>query len=273
MDRPSPLLELLERSVGGLDYCVQALGTSFPAPVRVAQGNRFVFRHMQHDDLLLSYLKLVKIASHHNAAMILLRAGYVHEVYALCRMIDEACEDVLFMATPLGEGGQESDDQRKFIEEFFQEEFGNSDDPLGSLQGRDRVSRRRIHAALSKLPTKDGDPSTGQAVARTLYQAFSGFVHGAYVHIMELFGGNPARFHTRGMLNTPRMAECETNHVNYLLRSLFMVELVARRAIRADITDKALALSTELARQTGCLKADGVASAEARRARGRIPPS
>ena len=31
----------------------------------------------------------------------------------------------------------------------------------------------------------------------------SGFVHGAYPHIMELYGGNPPHFHLNGMLGTP----------------------------------------------------------------------
>jgi hypothetical protein len=30
------------------------------------------------------------------------------------------------------------------------------------------------------------DPSTGNAIARMLYRMFSGYVHGAYVHVMEL---------------------------------------------------------------------------------------
>jgi hypothetical protein len=266
------LVELLQETVFGLDECVQALSSSFPAPQRVKTGDHVNFRHAWQDDLLLSFLKAVKIASHNNACIVLLNAGFIQEVYALCRMIDEAGEDIQFMAAPLGESGP-SDDQRRFIDEFFQEEFDKPDDPLASAQKRARVSRRSIHAAVSRIPAEGRNPSRTQALAQTLYKTFSGFIHGAYVHIMELFGGNPGRFHTRGMLGTPRMQECLHNHVNYVYRSLLAVEIVARRSNRADVTDRACELSIRLARETGCLNAEGIAIAERRRARGLATPS
>jgi hypothetical protein len=266
------LRQLLEETVSGLDECVQALSSSFEAPVWVTVAGRPAYRHGEQTDLLLSFLKAVRIASAHNAAMILMRAGFVQEIYALCRMIDEAGEDITFMATPLGDSGA-SEDQRRFIEEFFQEEFDDPDDLVASARSRDRVSRTRIHAAVSKLTGEGGNPSREQAVARTLYRAFSGFVHGAYVHIMELYVGNPPRFHTRGMLGTPRIRECEENHVSYLCRALLAVETVARRADRADVTDRLCELSINLAKKTGCLNAEGIARAEQRRAQGLVRPS
>jgi hypothetical protein len=91
---PARLFEILRETVAGLDVCVQKLVTSFPLPVRVKVNGIESFRHREHDDQLLSYLKLVKIASHNNAAIVLLRSGFVQEVYALCRMIDEACTKI-----------------------------------------------------------------------------------------------------------------------------------------------------------------------------------
>jgi hypothetical protein len=249
------LQQLLEDTVSGLDDCVQELSSSFPRPLRVQSRSGFVFRHAEQDDRLLSFLKAVRIASLHNAAIVLLRAGFVQETYALCRMTDEACEDIWFMATPLGEGGQASKDQVRFHEEFFQEEFDDSEDLLSSSK-RDRVPRQRIRAAVNRIGERP-DPSTDQAVARTLFQAFSGFIHGPYVHIMQQYGGLPPRFHTRGMLGTPREDEGVKNHVHYLYRSLLAVEGVARRAGRADVVDRLFALSSELARKTRCAKVRG----------------
>ena len=115
--------------------------------------------------------------------------GFAQETYALCRVIDEACEDIWFMAAPLGEGSEPSQDQHRFLNEFFQEEFSDTDDPLSTTK-RDRVSRHRIRAAMNRVGGEArADPSTDQAVARTLYQAFSGFIHGAYVHIRQAVDG------------------------------------------------------------------------------------
>ena len=102
--RLARLLEIVTEAVVGLDGCVESLGSSFPLPHVVEVNGMPVFRHQRKNDLLLSYLKLVKIASHQNAAIVLIRAGYVQEVYTLCRMIDEAIEDVYFMASPLDDG-------------------------------------------------------------------------------------------------------------------------------------------------------------------------
>jgi hypothetical protein len=78
---PTHLLEILSEVVTGLDGCVQELATSFPAPQGITRDGSFVFRHrrQQQNTLLMPFLKLVKIASHNNAALVLARAGYVQE--------------------------------------------------------------------------------------------------------------------------------------------------------------------------------------------------
>jgi hypothetical protein len=270
---PDRLLEIVAEAVSGIDACVQALASSFPLPARTVVNETLVFRHQRKDDLLLSYLKLVKIASHHNAALVLILAGYPQEVYALCRMIDEACEDIGFMATPL-DNGKPSSHQLRFIAEFYQEEFSGADF-VESQQERDRVPRKKVRAGGSRIGGEiEGlDPAAHLKNVGALAGTFSGFVHGAYVHLMELFGGNPPRFHTRGMLGTPRMQECLGNHVNHLYRSLLAVELVGQRTYREDIVYGALDLSTALARQTKCVDADGVRLLVERRKRPLVKPS
>ena len=240
---PAHLMAILNETVAGLDACVQKLATTFPLPRRVIVHGLRTFRHHDQDDLLLSFLKLIKIASHNNAAIVLLSEGYVQEVYALCRMIDEAIEDIHFMATPLGEDGTPGRHQIAFIEEFFQEEFSGTD-PVKSHQSRDRVTREKVRAGISRIggKTKERNPSLEVEIGRVLSGTFSGYVHGAYVHIMDLFGGEAPHFHTRGMLGTPRMQECLGSHVNYVYRSLLAVEGVGYRAFREDVAHGALDL-------------------------------
>jgi len=125
------LIQLLQDTVSGLDECVQAPSSNFPSPVLVATGSHSAFRHSeeQQTDFLLPYLKVVKIASANNAAIVLLREGFVHETYALCRMIDEASEDVWFMSTPLSEDGNPSGEFRRHRD----------------LRSRSEASDRRAH--------------------------------------------------------------------------------------------------------------------------------
>jgi hypothetical protein len=51
------------------------------------------------------------------------------------------------------------------------------------------------------------DPSRRIELYRTISKVYSGFVHGASPHIMEMYGGDPPHFHTKGMLGTPRIEE------------------------------------------------------------------
>src|ERR1019366_7441689 len=271
---PARLLEILRESVGGLDACAQRLFGSFQLPERVEAGGLRTFRYRQQDDLLLSYLKLVKIASHNNAAIVLLDQGYVQEVYAVCRMIDEACEDITFMAMPLGEAAQSSAQQRRFINEFFQEECSDSEpDPVKGNQSRDRVSRAKVRAGISGIARDRGNPSDEVAVGRVLSNVFSGYVHGAYVHLMEMFGGNPPQFHTRGMLGTPRIQECLGNHANHVYRSLLAAQQVGTRAYREDVVYLAIDLSIALARQTKCVQGEAIEAMEGRRKRPLVKPA
>jgi hypothetical protein len=266
------LVGILDEAVAGLDQCVQALSSSFELPQRVIVNGLEIFRHLNQDDLLLSFMQLLKIASHNNAAMVLIRAGFVNEVYALCRMIDEACEDIHFMQEPNGEDGRPTKQQVTFVDEFFQEEFSGQD-LVESHNSRDRVSRQKIRAANARLGADQVklDPSTEVKLTAALYGAFSGFVHGAYVHLMELFNGR--YFHTRGMLGTPRIQECLANQVNHVFRSLLIVEGVGYRAFREDVVHRALDCSIALARQTKCLKAAGIESMVARRAQPLVKPT
>jgi hypothetical protein len=268
------LVGILDEAVAGLDQCVQVLSSSFELPQRVVLNGMEVFRHANQNDLLLSFMKLVKIASHNNAAMVLIRAGYVQEVYALCRMIDEACEDIHFMEGAHGEDGKPTKQQYTFINEFFQEEF-SGEDSVESHTSRDRVPRQKVRAANAKLGLGEVklDPSREVKLVGVIAGTFSGYVHGAYVHLMELFGGPFLRFHTRGMLGTPRLQECLANHVHYVFRSLLAVEAVGYRAFREDVVYRALDLNIVLARKTKCLKADGIESMVERRARPLVRPT
>ena len=171
--------------------------------------------------------------------------------------------------------GKPSVHQRKFIEEFYQEELAGPD-VVRSHQARNRVPRKKIRAGVSRI-VGDGKDCLDQhqelQTGAALAGAFSGFVHGAYVHLMELFGGIPLRFHTRGLLGTPRMQECLGNQVNYAYRSLLAAELVGHRTYREDIVYGALDLTIALARQTKCMTPVGIEMLVSRRARPLVKPT
>jgi hypothetical protein len=82
-------------------------------------------------------------------------------------------------------------------------------------------------------------------------QAFSGYVHGAYPHIMEMFGGNPPRFHLSGMLNTPRIDEWHGQLVGYVYRLTMASVFVARKLGIKEMEQHIRELVREVEERTG----------------------
>ena len=88
--------------------------------MRLNLGSRLVVPHAAQDDLLLSLMKLVRLASANNAALELIGAGYVQEVHSLWRMIDAAYDAIVSMAGPLAEAPVQSDGRDRVIDRSFQ---------------------------------------------------------------------------------------------------------------------------------------------------------
>ena len=208
------------------------LGRNFEAPKFVKVNGRPQFRHREKNDLLMSYLKCIRATSTLNAAAVLLRYGYVQEIGALCRCVDEFCEDVLFLATPLGEEGEYSKAQHRLVEEYFQEEFEENTDAVPKPASRDRVPRKKIQAGIARIEGHPVNPHDAKQMHRAVGKAYSGYIHGAYPHTMELYGG-PTRdkcaFHLCGLLGTPRIPEWTDALSNYVYRTARCLEIVAKR--------------------------------------------
>lgn len=209
------------------------------------------FRHETLTESLACYLKGIKAISTLNACIVLLRHGYAQEVGALCRMVDDFCNEIFFLLLPQGSGGTFSDDQIRFLENFFQEEFDKPADPLRSTQNRETVPIKKIHATFGKLAAGELNPSDAQELLRTVQQAFSGYVHGAYPHIMEMYGGNPPHFHLSGMLGTPRIDEWRGQLVGYVQRLIIASVFVARKLGVTDREAPLRALLEEFEKATG----------------------
>lgn len=187
------------------------------------------FRHETLTESLACYLKGIKSISTLNACLVLLRCGYTQEIGALCRVVDDLCNEIFFLLKPQGENGTFSADQVLFLENFYQEELDQPGDPLASSQKRATVPVKKIHATFAKLASTELNSSDAQELLRTTQQAFSGYVHGAYPHIMEMYGGNPPQFHMSGMLGTPRIDEWRRQLVGYVYRVSMASVFVARK--------------------------------------------
>ena len=209
-----------------MERTVHNLCAAVPAPKKVSFRHSFVFRHTEKTIHQALVQKLARLVSTLHATRLLVQHGFFQEQGAMQRMLDELNEDITFLAyAVISEDRTPLHDQ--YFESFFEEEF-DGESALASKQKRPMIPRRKIHAYNSRLMGPAVDPSTGSELARTLSKAYSGYIHAASPHIMDMYGGHPAKFHVRGMLSTERETGQKQDLWNYFYRSLVSFSLVSR---------------------------------------------
>jgi hypothetical protein len=239
----------LENTLSDLGTLYHEMADEIEAPVFTDIGGYRAWRYQRLSESLVCFLKGVKVVSSLNASMTLLRAGYVQEIGALCRMIDDYCNEIFFLLLPQ-DGKNFSKAQFQFLSDFFQEEFDKPTNPLGSTQKRVNVPVRKIHATFGRIAKSEINPSDAQELLRTTHQAFSGYVHGAYPHIMEMFGGT--RPHLNGMFGTPRIDEWRGQLIGYVYRALMASVFVAIKLGLNDMEATVRKLLEKFETDTGC---------------------
>lgn len=190
--------------------------SALPAPVWTPVADGWGYRFEDRGTRQAVVLKLAFIQSGLRAALVLLEVGHVLEQAIIQRVVDEAGEDVTFM-TFAEVNGDAPELLKRYLDVFWAEEFGDGDDVLSSHQERAPVPRRKIRAYVGR---STDNSSRAVDVSKVLSNAYSGFVHAASPHIMEMYVGSPPHFCTRGMLGTHRVEEYERDLWNYMYRGL-----------------------------------------------------
>lgn len=249
-------LEFIKHVVKELEDSYTLMGKSrwIDPPQWLQTENQF--RHQSQHDCLLIYLKGIRWVSLLNASIVLLEAGHVHEIGILCRCMDESLEDMLLFIRNLGPEGKPTEAQERVLEEFFQEQFEDTSVPMLSASKRDRVPRSRLRAAIAGLPENTVNPHDHTRLHGTVYETFSGYVHGAYPHIMELYGGKLPQYHMGGMRNTPRFEEWRRQLVIYVYRCVLGGWFSAKRLGEDDVAENILLLRTEMEKRYPEFEAD-----------------
>ena len=201
-------------------------------PVHVEMPFGMVFRYKEKDIYQAIILKLARVQSAVRAAYVLLQNGLVQEQAILQRTIDETNEDIIFLAYAVT-NDTITDLHVRYLDAFWEEEIDESGNMIDSKQKRPMIPRQKIRAYIAKNEKAVLDPSRGIELSRTLSKTYSGFVHGAAPQIMDMYGGNPPHFHTKGLLGTPRMQEYSDDLWNYMYRT-FLSHTVVAKVLRAE---------------------------------------
>lgn len=220
------MIDLYLETLPILQHAFQVLESKIEKPAFVKRGSHYVFRYENQTIQAAVIQKLARLISGLHASLSLLQGGFVQELGAIFRTLDEFNEDIIFLCQAI-RTGELTGLHQEYLKSFYQEEFDMPDNPFLSVQKRPTISRRKIHAAIANIPESETNPSDTKEIHRTLSQAFSGYVHGASCHIMEMYRGDPPRYYLAGMINTPLVASCTENIFHYFHRGLMSVMFVA----------------------------------------------
>jgi hypothetical protein len=220
------------------------LERSIAPPAQVARNGSFVFRYARKGVLEALIQKLARYISGLNASAVLLHAGYTQEVGVLFRTLDEIQEDIFFLAVAETNGAR-TERHTQYLDAFYAEAVfsrpeGSLDIPKPNLVPRKKIRAHTLNTLGTGINTGQAS-SAGEAVST----AYSGYVHAASENIMDMYGGNPARFHIAGMKGTPRVGEFVQETDNYVYRGLMATTVVAKAFGDAELVKDLYAFMTQ----------------------------
>lgn len=227
---PSVIESMYGLALSNMEVAFGAMQRLVPTPKEVIVNGHPAYRYVEKTIQQAIVLKLVRYISGLRASKLLLDYGYVQELGAVQRTLQDIEEDITFLA--LAEiRGNTTDLHSKFLDAFWQEEFDESAPKVRSLE-RPMVSRKKVRAYNVNSLGVIADPSGAISASRTVTSVYSGFVHAAAPHIMDLYGGHFPHFHLAGIAGTPRQEEHREDLWNQFYRGL----LVCAEAAKAMAT-------------------------------------
>lgn len=198
-----------------------------PPPKLVRNGDVHVYRFLEQSLEQALLLKLARVVTGLKAVDALLAEGLLQEMAAMCRILDELCEDISFLTAALT-NDEVTELHTRYLRGFWAEEFTDPANTLARHQKPDSPRRSKVVAYTHRILNPSDDLSKVSDVQQAISSTYSGYIHAAAAHVMDMYGGDPPHFHIEGMLRTPRMSDHVHDAWNYHFRSVIAGIFVAR---------------------------------------------
>lgn len=187
------------------------------SPVFIREIGKEHYQYENPTSRHFQFLKVVRIVSGLNAYRCLLEKGYVQELGVITRTIYDYIDEIEFVQEA-HESGKPTSGQKKIVDDFFRATPKTADELLKDISKRSRVTKKEIFSSIGRFMSQFSKPERTQKIMSILHNTYSGYVHGDYLHIMEMYNGHD--FHLRGMLGTPREDTFRLQFVMLIYRSL-----------------------------------------------------
>lgn len=197
--------DVVRESVRLLEDAIARFECKIGRPLSLEETGKRRLRYPRRDSLTFQVLRAVRVVSGLNAAICLLRNGYVQEVGVVLRSAYQFLHDIDFV-TEAHRAGNPTVDQQKLIDTFFADDLQTAEERMADDRGTPRVPRKKVYASMGRL-FETSDPDHVRKMAKAIEESFSGYTHGAYPQTMELYDPDTEKFRVRGMRGTPRIME------------------------------------------------------------------
>jgi hypothetical protein len=157
----------------------------------------------------------------------LLERGLFQEQGMVQRAVAEIDEDVWFLSIAVIHKDI-TERHSQFLDYFYAEEFADPSDLVGSHESRGMLRREKIREYIQRKGLSGKDAARAKAIDRVLTKAYSGFVHAASPHIMDMYGGVSPRADVSGAFKQFRYASQQRDAMNYFYRGVLTVALAAQ---------------------------------------------
>jgi hypothetical protein len=214
----APTLQILEGAF-------RLLESRVPAPTREPWKDGFVFRYAERTIYQAIVQKLARTISGLHAINALLDRGLFQEQGMIQRALDELEEDIAFLSFGVI-SGELSSLHEQYLDYFYAEEFDDPSNIVASHRSRGIVKREKIRAYVNRQA--GADSSRANMASKIIAKAYSGFVHAASPHIMDMYGGMPPRFDVSGEFRNIRRREFADDAMNYFYRALVAMAFAAK---------------------------------------------
>lgn len=236
--------ETLQQLVGAF----RRLEAQVPQPKVVLLDGHEVLRYVERLPQQAIVQKLARYISGLQAMEWLNFNGFVQEQAVIQRTVDDIDEDIFYLVLGMQFGFNKM--HRRFLDRFWQEEFEEGARPIDSTTTRYQVSRTDIRGwiegKLGSLPN-----SEEAKASRLIQQVYSGYVHAASPHIMEMCGGDPPRFFINGLRGTTRQKDHEQDLWNYVFRGLLAMIVAVRSFGDAELDAELNTFRDDFERRSG----------------------
>lgn len=231
-------LPIYTAAVEVLTGFLRTLESSPVHPEIVDRAGHEAVRYVKKSPEEALLLKFARLVSFNDTLLMLVERGKVLEQGTIQRSIEEANEDIAFICLNLT-GQEESSKFRSFLKEFWKEDYADPANPVGSRIKRGYTQRKGIRSYINRALNQP-DPSTADEIGRSIYEMYSGFLHGAAPQILEIYNFDEARFETSGITGTNRHLDYVFDAQNSVYRSLLSMGMIAKAFGSQELFDVAL---------------------------------